>query len=374
MLTFLCRFAFSRLVGCAIAAGLIVAAAAPAQAVVTGASLSANPASYNGPCPVTINFSGTISGTSGSLFQWAFERNGVMAPLQPGSISNSGALAVSDSIVVNATSNGNERIYALDPRFGAIYSAPAPYSVTCTSTGPTPAPTTSPAQLRIISPPLAPCPTCTVQRYTLPATAADTWGHEDGGGANIFCGLPHYLHPGYLTRPPSSTIVGFTDTYVTNGCSLGASLTDFWKVATLLRFDFSGHAITHIYSARLKADVAGGLINPAGPAWKCVQSVRLLSVAWPSSRAAGLLSGGPTPQGPVVTTQSSSVFVSTSALDADVSKAFRPLPFAPPGSAGPLLVPTNLWVDDPHSNANPHTNDTCLVYFTNWRLEIAADH
>jgi hypothetical protein len=361
------RFGVIGLIACVLAAIVVV----PARAAITSATLSANPASYTGTCPVTINFSGTIVGTPGT-FTFFIVRNGVSSAAMVGMIPNSGTLAVSDNIIVSATGSGYDQIRVPSPHIGEVLSPQAAYSVTCTAATPAPSPS---SQLRIAPAHLAPCPTCVIRTYTLYPSQTATYAYHSGGGVNFApgCSLPHYLRTQNIPHPSGATWIGFQDSYSRAGCAWGDE-TEFWKFDTFLRFDFSGHPITHLYSARLKAHVLGRY--PATDSFaisSCVSAVRLLTTAWPTGNDNGLLTGDPRPQGMVVTTDPSAVFVTGSALDADVSKAFRPLPFVPPGSGGPLLVPTNLWVDDPHGWSNPHANDWCLAYFSGWRLEISAD-
>ncbi|MBV8367096.1 MAG: hypothetical protein JO194_11440 [Candidatus Eremiobacteraeota bacterium] len=349
-------------------ASAILLSPSAARAAITQATLSTVNANYSGACPVTLTFTGTITGSAGP-FSFQFIRNGVSGPLQNAIMPASGQLAVTDTIAVAANSSGYDQINVPNALAGRPLRSPqAPYIVACAQS---PSPTPSPA-LQAVQPALHPCPTCIIHSYVLHPSNVGTWGHQNGGGTNIFCQLPHYLQPGYLPRPSGSTIVGFSDTYDASSCGLGAVLTDFWKVASLLQFDFSGHRVTHVYQAHLKADIAGTFMQPsARSAAECVNAVHLLSTPWPTGTDHQLLSGG-APSGSTISTQSAAVFTSSTGIDADVAKGFVQAPFAPAGSA--LLPPARLYVDDPHGASNSGRSDACLLFLTNWRLEISADN
>src|SRR5271166_1649360 len=213
-----CAFAF---VSAICAAALIPAGA---LANVTAATLTATVPNYLGPCPTTVAFQGTIVGTPLTSVTWGFIRNGTPGPLHVQTMPNTGQFSVSDTIGVTVSSSGYDQITVANASAaGALNSARAAYAVTC-SGGPPPTPSTSAAIP--YQAPLRPCPTCTLRTYTLRPIATGTWGHEDGGGANVFCSLPHYPRPGLLIRPAGSTIVGFADTYDARSCNLGAVLAD----------------------------------------------------------------------------------------------------------------------------------------------------
>ncbi|MBV8222449.1 MAG: hypothetical protein JO293_03750, partial [Candidatus Eremiobacteraeota bacterium] len=147
----------------AVALGSIALSPATARATVTSATLSANPATYSGPCPVTIAFSGSIQGTPGPV-SWQFAPNGVPAALQSSVIPASGQLSVSDSIVVTSSASGYDQIIVPVPHV-PTRSAQAAYMVTCVAASTTPAPTPQP--VHPVQQPLRPCPTCVVHTYTL---------------------------------------------------------------------------------------------------------------------------------------------------------------------------------------------------------------
>jgi len=138
------RWILSSLAGIFTLAGAL----APALANVTTAALAATKPSYSGSCPVTMAFSGTITGSPGTTFQYSFNRfiNGVQqVQSAPGSFTlpASGTLAVSDSFAISSTSaavNFDQIwVHNITGGQGDVYSLRSPFSVTCGAT-PTPAP------------------------------------------------------------------------------------------------------------------------------------------------------------------------------------------------------------------------------------------
>jgi len=122
----------------------------PAAANITDASLTTATPSHNGPCPATVNFSGTISGTPGTSFVLTWNRfiNGKQTLVnanngQPITLWGS-SLTVSDSMQVtsNADNNNGNRtfdqiwLHNISPPQKDKYSTgaqetPTYFSVTC---------------------------------------------------------------------------------------------------------------------------------------------------------------------------------------------------------------------------------------------------
>jgi hypothetical protein len=126
------------------AAALLIIAARPAAAAVTAATLNATTPSYNGKCPATEAFTGAISGTPGTTFQYSFNRyiNGVqqVQNVGAGTIPASGNLAVSDSFSIASSSTGVnfDQVWVHNIAGGQpdLYSAKASFAVTCASANP----------------------------------------------------------------------------------------------------------------------------------------------------------------------------------------------------------------------------------------------
>ena len=146
---------------CGVAAGgiLVLGITHPAKAQITSAKLSTSQPSHAGPCPVTIPFSGSITGKSGTTFTISFLRivNGVAHIVSGGTVTMqpSGTISVNDAITVSAsTINGEvatDQILVQNISGGQkpLFSNQANFSVTCTiSLGP---PSPSPLVHRIVT-------------------------------------------------------------------------------------------------------------------------------------------------------------------------------------------------------------------------------
>jgi hypothetical protein len=124
-------------------AALIIAERTPASAAVTTAALTATTPSYSGACPTTMAFTGSISGTPGTTFQYSLNRfiNGVQQVQNVGAatLPASGTIAVADSFSIASTSAGVnfDQIWVHNIAGGQpdVYSNRAPFSVTCGSGG-----------------------------------------------------------------------------------------------------------------------------------------------------------------------------------------------------------------------------------------------
>jgi hypothetical protein len=129
----------------AAAAVVAVSIAHPAKASITGATISTTQPSYSGTCPVTIAFTGSVTGTPGTAFTYSFNRfvNGVQQVVAGGTVTlSSGSYAVNDSIPISATTSAKtfDQIWVHNISGGQtdVYSNQANFSVTCG--GPTPNP------------------------------------------------------------------------------------------------------------------------------------------------------------------------------------------------------------------------------------------
>ena len=130
-------------------AALVVVTGIPAQAAVSAAALTASTPTYTGACPTTLAFTGTVTGTPFATFQYSFNRfvDGTQQIHNVGAVTlpASGTLAVSDSIVISASSSGInfDQIWVHNISGGQsdVYSNKASFAVTC-GTGVTPPPST----------------------------------------------------------------------------------------------------------------------------------------------------------------------------------------------------------------------------------------
>lgn len=131
------------------ATALLIVVARPAAATVTASPappLTATTPSYSGKCPATEAFTGTISGTPGTTFQYSFNRfiNNVqqIQNVGAGTIPSSGSLAVSDSFSVASSTNNTlqnfDQIWVHNISGGQsdVYGVKAAFSVTCGSSSP----------------------------------------------------------------------------------------------------------------------------------------------------------------------------------------------------------------------------------------------
>jgi hypothetical protein len=117
---------------------LAAATARPALANITGASISGAP-SFTGLCPHTMTFSGTVTGTPGTTFTYAFNRfiNGAQQVADQGAhvMPASGQFPVSDSIDVNSSTSGAtfDQIWVHGIAGGQmdVYSNKQPFAVNC---------------------------------------------------------------------------------------------------------------------------------------------------------------------------------------------------------------------------------------------------
>jgi hypothetical protein len=140
---------------------LFVIGRAPASAAIT-ASLTATTPTYTGTCPVAMNFTGTISGSPGTSFQYGFIHyvSGAQQIVNVGAatLPASGTLPVNDSMNIAATTGANTFdqlwVHNISGAFQPdVYSAKASFSVTCgTLPSPMPNPSGSSAGSRLNKP------------------------------------------------------------------------------------------------------------------------------------------------------------------------------------------------------------------------------
>jgi hypothetical protein len=93
--------------------------------------LRADPANYNGPCPVTINFRGRIEAADGpgSVSYKFLRSDSADAPVSSASFAGTGNQAVFSSWSLGRTYSGWQQVQILDP--GNLTSANADFSVHC---------------------------------------------------------------------------------------------------------------------------------------------------------------------------------------------------------------------------------------------------
>ena len=152
---------------------LVTALHEPAAAGITKAAIVGAPLTYTGTCPVTLRFTGTVTGSAGTSFTWSFNRsiNGVTNQNTIGSftLTKSNSLAEKDSILISSSTKG----YSFDQLWihgisgqSDVYSNKATFTVTCaTPEKPVAAPThfkatTDPAQCGNHVAPLFGAPIC----------------------------------------------------------------------------------------------------------------------------------------------------------------------------------------------------------------------
>ena len=157
--------AFALLVSVVVAT-VVAISSKPAAAAITGAQWTSGTSSYAGACPVSVTFTGTITGSPGTAFQYSFNRfiNGVQQLQNEGArvIPATGSFAVSDTINISATTGANtfDQIYVWKiPGQPDVYSNKANFSVTCGTPGaqPSPSPTSRSRVIRslaFITPPV----------------------------------------------------------------------------------------------------------------------------------------------------------------------------------------------------------------------------
>ena len=169
----------------AIAGALAVMICAnPANAAITGATISTSQPSYSGSCPTTIPFKGTITGTAGTVFTYTFNRFIDSVQHLSSSVTmtmpSGGSYSVSDSYSIPSSTSARtfDQIWVHNISGGQsdVYSNEADFSVTCGV--PPPPPSRIPAPTKLSN---------TVK----PATCG-----QHGGLAGLFC--PGALSTGYL--------------------------------------------------------------------------------------------------------------------------------------------------------------------------------
>lgn len=121
---------------CIATAAVFLGAAHPANAQITGVTLSANQPSFTGDCPTTVSFSGVITGKPGTgfwfTFIWQSGQNTVFSGDSVVTMPPSGSLPVQHSISVSASTTGGMEVRVSHISSGQpdMYDTAA-YSVTC---------------------------------------------------------------------------------------------------------------------------------------------------------------------------------------------------------------------------------------------------
>jgi hypothetical protein len=136
----------SVLVAAAIALAVCTLHAAPASAAITSSLSTTSPNPNSGPCPVTMNFTGSINGTAGTVFTYSFNRfvNSVQQVVNGGTMTmpSSGTIAVNDSIPIASSASGNtfDQVWVHNISGGQpdVYSNKVNFTVNCAGATPPP--------------------------------------------------------------------------------------------------------------------------------------------------------------------------------------------------------------------------------------------
>lgn len=116
----------------------------PSSAAVTASSLSiVGPNPLTAKCPVNVGFTGTISGSPGTIFTYSFNRfvNSVQKVVNGATVTmpSSGSIAVNDSVPISSSTSGStfDQIWVHNISGGQadVYSNTANFTVTCQSGG-----------------------------------------------------------------------------------------------------------------------------------------------------------------------------------------------------------------------------------------------
>ena len=124
---------------CVLLAGVCM----PAQAGITGATLSAPSTAYTGSCPTTMSFNGTVTGTPGTKFTFTFNRfiDGAqqLADKGPQTMPATGSLSFSDGVSISASTTaptfdqiwvhgitGQSDVYSAKVNFSVVCATPPP--------------------------------------------------------------------------------------------------------------------------------------------------------------------------------------------------------------------------------------------------------
>lgn len=119
----------------------------PAEAGITGAALTTPSSVITNPCPISVPFTGTISGSPGTKFTYSFNRfvNGVqqVAPGGAATMPASGSISVSDNVSFASSASGRTFdqiwVHNIAPSQADVYGNIVTVAVTC-GAAPTPPP------------------------------------------------------------------------------------------------------------------------------------------------------------------------------------------------------------------------------------------
>lgn len=136
---------------CFFALWILTGSMVQSQFAVTGAALSADPASYNGPCPGVIKFNGKIAANGQGEVKYQFIRSdGAIGPVQTLVFSGPGAKPVSTTWTLGGTSLpefvGWEAIKILSPN--PMESNHADFKLLCTNFQQQPTTPTKPGRVK----------------------------------------------------------------------------------------------------------------------------------------------------------------------------------------------------------------------------------
>jgi hypothetical protein len=120
-------------------ATLMIAISRPASASISAATISTGQPSYAGACPHSMTFTGTITGTPGTVFTYSLNRfvNSVQQVVSGATLTmpSGGSVAVSDAISVSTSTSGNTFdqiwVHNISGGQGDQYSNKANFTVSC---------------------------------------------------------------------------------------------------------------------------------------------------------------------------------------------------------------------------------------------------
>ncbi len=265
----------------AIACALVVATSASAN--VTSATLSVDHATYSGPCPVTLSFTGSIAGTPGASFTWQWNRGGGVDPaVHHVTLDASGHVNAAETIVQSASGIGWDQlwVHAISGGQSDVYSTPrTSYTVSCVAPTPTHAPLHEVTTIRAgVGPTPTPLGghtiTCIEGPCGRPAPVivdandqSFAYVSDETSDADLFfCTSPHPMEPLLTTFPAGLVPVGFADQQRggVSGDVCGHHRDIVYRAFVL--FDLRYHIVVRpVYKVFLVAAPSGVDVSGGGP-------------------------------------------------------------------------------------------------------------
>jgi hypothetical protein len=260
---------------------LVLVGTTSASANVTSATLSVDHATYSGPCPVTLSFTGSIAGTPGTSFTWQWNRGGGVDPaLHHVTLDATGHVNVAETIVQAASGIGWDQlwVHAISGGQSDVYSAPrTSYTVSCVAPTPTHAPLHEVTTIRVGTGP-TPTPlghviTCIEGCGRPPPVTVDVndqsfaYVTDETSDADLFfCTNPHPMEPLVTTFPAGLVPVGFANQQRggASGDVCGHHRDIVYRAFVL--FDLRYHIVVRpVYKVFLVAAPSGVDVNGGGP-------------------------------------------------------------------------------------------------------------